>query len=163
MEQLVDYFAQNHDKLLYTLAGIILVVELTVLGLGGPLLFIGIACAITGVFVTIGLLSSWQTEILSVGILSLVIAMTLWKPLKQLQGPRKVSDSSSDMIGQVVPVSEQVTRNGGSVRHSGINWQARLDASSPVDVLDSGERVEISAVEGNVMIVKTQSSRLGNP
>ncbi|MGK0405976.1 MAG: hypothetical protein ACJAR6_001356 [Oleispira sp.] len=160
MEQLVDYFAQNHDKLLYTLAGIILVIELTVLGLGGPLLFIGIACAITGVFVTIGFLSSWQTEILSVGILSLVIAMILWKPLKQLQGPRKVSDSSSDMIGQVVPVSEQVTSKGGSVRHSGINWQARLDASSLVDVLDSGERVEISGVEGNVMIVKTQSSRL---
>ena len=43
MEQLVEYFAQNHDKLLYALAGIILVVELTVLGLGGPLLFIGIA------------------------------------------------------------------------------------------------------------------------
>jgi membrane protein implicated in regulation of membrane protease activity len=156
MEQLVDYFAQNHDKLLYALAGIILVIELTVLGLGGPLLFIGIACAITGVFVTIGFLSSWETEILSVGILSLVIAMTLWKPLKQLQGPRKVSDSSSDMIGQVVPVSEQVTRNGGSVRHSGINWQARLDTSSLVDVLDSGERVEICGVEGNVMIVKTQ-------
>jgi membrane protein implicated in regulation of membrane protease activity len=157
MEQLVDYFAQNHDKLLYTLAGIILVVELTVLGLGGPLLFIGIACAITGVFVTLGFLSSWQTEILSVGILSLAIAMILWKPLKKLQGPRKVSDSSSDMIGQVVPVSEQVTRNGGSVRHSGINWQARLDTSSLVAVLDSGERVEICAVEGNVMIVKPQS------
>ncbi|MFT4766460.1 MAG: hypothetical protein ACI9OH_003589 [Oleispira sp.] len=156
MEQLVDYFAQNHDKLLYALAGIILVIELTILGLGGPLLFIGIACAITGVFVTIGFLSSWETEVLSVGILSLVIAMILWKPLKQLQGPRKVSDSSSDMIGQVVPVSEQVTRKGGSVRHSGINWQARLDASSLVDALDSGERVEISGVEGNVMIVKTQ-------
>jgi membrane protein implicated in regulation of membrane protease activity len=157
MEQLVDNFAQNHDKLLYALAGIILVIELTILGLGGPLLFIGIACAITGVLVTIGVLSSWETEVLSVGILSLVIAMTLWKPLKQLQGPRKVSDSSSDMIGQVVPVSEQVTRNGGSVRHSGINWQARLDSSSPVDALASGERVEICGVEGNVMIVKPQS------
>jgi membrane protein implicated in regulation of membrane protease activity len=108
------------------------------------------------VLVTIGLLSSWETEILSVGILSLVIAMTLWKPLKQLQGPRKVSDSSSDMIGQIVPVSEQVTRNGGSVRHSGINWQARLDTNSSVDALDSGERVEICGVEGNVMIVKMQ-------
>lgn len=156
MEQLVDYFVQNHDKLLYALAGIILVVELTVLGLGGPLLFIGIACAITGVFVTTGLLSGWESEILSVGVLSLGSALLLWKPLKQLQGPNKVNDSSSDMIGQIVPVSEEITRNGGSVRHSGINWQARLDSSSSIDVLSSGERVEICGVEGNVMIVKVQ-------
>jgi hypothetical protein len=85
-----------------------------------------------------------------------VSALLLWKPFKQLQGPSKVSDSSSDMIGQIVPVSEQVTRNGGSVRHSGINWQARLDPSSNIDALASGERVEICAVEGNVMIVKVQ-------
>ena len=156
MEQLVEYFAQNHDKLLYALAGIILVIELTVLGLGGPLLFIGIACAITGVFVTTGLLGSWEAEVFSVGILSLISAVLLWKPLKQLQGPNKVSDSSSDMIGQIVPVSEQVTRNGGSIRHSGINWQARLDSSSNVDTLESGERVEICGVDGNVMIVKVQ-------
>jgi membrane protein implicated in regulation of membrane protease activity len=156
MEQLVEYFAQNHDKLLYALAGIILVIELTVLGLGGPLLFIGIACAITGVFVTTGLLGSWEAEVFSVGILSLLSAVLLWKPLKQLQGPNKVNDSSSDMIGQIVPVSEDVTRNGGSVRHSGINWQARLDSSSSIDVLSSGERVEICGVEGNVMIVKVQ-------
>lgn len=156
MEQILDYFLQNHDKLLYALAGIILVIELTVLGLGGPLLFIGIACAITGVFVTTGLLGSWESEIFSVGILSLTCAMLLWKPLKQLQGPNKVSDSSSDMIGQIVPVSEQVTRNGGSIRHSGINWQARIDPSSSIDTLDSGERVEICGVEGNVMIVKVQ-------
>lgn len=156
MEQLLDYFAQNHDKLLYALAGIILVIELTVLGLGGPLLFIGIACAITGVFVTTGLLGSWEAEVFSVGILSLISAVLLWKPLKQLQGPNKVSDSSSDMIGQIVPVSESVTRNGGSIRHSGINWQARLDSSSNVDTLESGERVEICGVDGNVMIVKVQ-------
>jgi membrane protein implicated in regulation of membrane protease activity len=156
MEHVVDYFLQNHDKLLYTLAGICLLIELTVLGLSGPLLFIAMACAITGLFVTFGFVSSWEFEVLSVGILSLSIAMILWKPLKQLQGPDKVSDSSSDMIGQIVPVSEQVTRNGGSIRYSGINWQARLDTNSNVESLDSGDRVEICGVEGNVMIVKVQ-------
>lgn len=154
MEQLVGYFAQNHDDLLYALTGIMLVIELTVLGLGGPLLFIAIACAITGVFVTTGLLASWEAEVFSVGIMSLLVAVLLWKPLKRLQGANKLSDSSSDMIGQVVPVSEQVTRNGGSIRHSGINWKARLDSSSNVEALESGDRVEICGVEGNVMTVK---------
>ena len=65
-----------------------------------------------------------------------------------------MSDNSSDMIGQVVPVNEAVTLNGGSIRHSGISWQARLDSSVEKKSLEVGLRVVISAVEGNVMIVK---------
>lgn len=154
MESIVDYFLQNHDKILYVIAGISLVLELTVMGLSGPLLFFAIACAITGLFVTAGLLSSWEFEALSVGVFSILSAVILWKPLKKFQGPSKVSDSSSDMIGQIVPVSDEVTINGGSIRHSGIDWQARLDSSSTLESLENGLRVEISAVEGNVMIVK---------
>lgn len=156
MEQIVDYFLQNHDKLLYALAGIMLVIELSVLGLSGPFLFFAIGCSITGILVSAGILSSWEFEILSVGIFSLLAAAALWKPLKKMQGAPQVSDTSSDMIGQVVPVSEEVTRNGGTIRHSGINWQARLDSGSSLDSLESGERVQICGVDGNVMIVKEQ-------
>ena len=157
MESLVDYFLQHHDKLLYVLAGLSLVFELTVMGLSGPLLFFAIGCGVTGIFVSMGLIVSWEFEVLSVGALSLLSAVTLWKPLKNFQGPAKVSDDSSDMIGQIVPVSHAVSVNGGSIRYSGINWQARLDAGSSVDVFEAGLRVEICAVDGNVMIVKGQS------
>jgi len=156
---MLDYFLQNHDKLLYAVAGMLLVIELSVLGLSGPLLFIAIACGITGLFVTLGFMSSWEVEVLSVGILSVMSAVILWKPMKKFQGPKQVSDSSSDMIGQIVPVSDEVTRNGGSIRHSGINWQARLDSSSNTESLESGERVKITAVDGNVMIIKEQDQK----
>jgi len=154
MDVIVDYFLQHHDKLLYVLAGVSLVVELTVMGLSGPLLFFAIACAMTGVFVSAGLITSWEYEVLSVGILAVLSTVLLWKPLKKFQGEAPVSDSSSDMIGQIVPVSDVVTVNGGSVRHSGINWQARLHDSAAVDSLETGIRVVIVAIDGNVMLVK---------
>jgi len=157
MESLIEYFAQNHDKLLYLLAGLSLVLEMTVLGLSGPMLFFSIACGITGMMASFGLVSSWEYEVLSVGVLSVVSAVVLWKPLKGLQGVGRVSDGSSDMIGQIVPVSEDVTAHGGSIRHSGINWQARLHSSVEVETIKSGLRVEICAVDGNVMIVKEMS------
>lgn len=157
MGSAVDYFLQNHDKLLYVVAGLSLVLELTLMGLSGPLLFFAVGCGITGLFVSAGLIAGWEFEALSVGVLSIASAFVLWKPMKNLQGPAKVDDNSSDMIGQIVPVSDEVTINGGTIRHSGINWQARLDASSALDSLEAGCRVQICAVDGNVMVVKEQA------
>jgi len=157
MEILIDYFLQNHDKLLYLIAGFLLVLELTVIGLSGPVLFVAIGSGLTGLYVSAGIISDWELEIFSVGIHSLISALILWKPLKKFQGEKQVVDTSSDMIGQIVPVSEEVTVNGGNIRHSGISWQARLDPASSVDTLAAGVRVEICAVEGNVMIVKLQN------
>ena len=154
MESIIEYFLVNHDKLLFVIAGLALVLELTVLGLNGPLLFFSMACVVTGLLVNVGLITTWEFEVFSVGVASILIAIFLWKPLKNFQGPKQVSDSSSDMIGQIVPVSESITKIGGSIRHSGINWQARLDADSELETLECEARVEICGVDGNVMIVK---------
>jgi len=153
----MDYLLAHHDKLLYLLAGLSFVIELSLIGLSGPLLFFGIACAVTGVLVSAGLINTWEYEVLCVGVLSLMCALLLWKPLKKFQGGRTVKDNSSDMIGQIVPVSVEVTLNGGNIRHSGINWNARLDVASAVDSLAIDSRVEITGVEGNVIIVREVS------
>jgi membrane protein implicated in regulation of membrane protease activity len=153
MDLLFDYLLNNHDKLLYGIASISLLVELTVIGLSGPLLFFAIACFLTGLLVSFNLISSWELEILLVGIFTLMSAVILWKPLKQFQGTTKVVDNSSDMIGQVVRVSETVTVNDGSIRYSGINWNARLASDSEVDSIESNIFVTITAMDGNVAIV----------
>jgi len=158
MDSLMEYFLHNLDQLLYAIAGFCLVLELSVLGFSGVLLFFAIACGVTGIFVSLGLITRWPFAVLSVGILSVICALVLWKPLKKFQGPAQVKDTSSDMIGQIVPVSEAVTKLGGAVRHSGINWQARLAVDATIETLDVGLRVEICAVDGNVMIVKQPSS-----
>ena len=43
---LFDYLLNNHDKILYGVASIALLVELTLIGLSGPLLFFAIAITV---------------------------------------------------------------------------------------------------------------------
>lgn len=158
MDTVLEYLLNNHDKLLYGLAGICLLTELTVIGLSGPLLFFAIGCTLTGILVSLNLLSTWEMEILFVGLFSVFSAFILWKPLKKFQGTTTVVDNSSDMIGQTVPVSVTVTVNGGAIRHSGINWNARLASDSKVDMIEAGERVLITGVDGNIILINTIKS-----
>ena len=55
------------------------------MGLSGPLLFFAIASLTTGILVSVGFIDGWQSEILTVGLLTAVVAAILWKPLKSLQ------------------------------------------------------------------------------
>ncbi|WP_028866102.1 NfeD family protein [Psychromonas aquimarina] len=153
MDSILEYLFNNHDKLLYGLAGICLLVELTVIGLSGPLLFIAIGSALTGALVSLGLISTWEMELLFVGLFSFLSALILWKPLKHFQGAKAVADNSSDMIGQIVPVSETVTINGGSIRFSGINWNARLADDASVESITAGTRAMITGMDGNTAVI----------
>ena len=154
MDTVIDYFLSNHDKLLYLMAGASLLIELTLIGLSGPLLFFGIGCALTGALVSFNLISTWEMELLFVGIFTLLSSLLMWGPLKQFQGSGKINDNSSDMIGQTVSVSETVTSTEGKVRHSGINWTARLSGESGVKSIPTGQVVTICTIDGNVLIVK---------
>jgi inner membrane protein len=149
----VQYFSEHHASLLYLLGTASLILELTVMGMGGPLLFFAIACLATGGLVSAGLVSGWQTEVVVVVALTLVSAVALWKPIKNFQNSGDGADNSSDMIGRRVPCSSKVTATGGSVRYSGINWNSRLASDCPVDSIAEGTLCEITGVTGNVMEV----------
>jgi membrane protein implicated in regulation of membrane protease activity len=154
MDSVIDYLFSNHDKLLYLIAGVSLLIELTLIGLSGPLLFFAVGCALTGILVSLNLISTWEIELLFVGVFTLLCSLIMWKPLKQFQGNGQISDSSSDMIGQTVNVSETVTHATGTVRHSGINWTARLSQDCSVESIATGQAVKICAINGNILIVK---------
>lgn len=157
MDLIIDYLFNNHDKLLYSIAAIALLVELGLIGLSGPLLFFAIGCALTGLLVSLNLISTWEIEVLFVGIFTFASALILWKPLKQFQGSKKVADNSSDMIGQIVPVSEDVTKVSGFIRHSGINWTARLDQHCNVEEIRAGKFALITAINGNIILIDENS------
>ena len=154
MDAVIEYLFSNHDKLLYLIAGVSLLIELTLIGLSGPLLFFAIGCALTGLLVSLNLISTWEIELLFIGIFTLLTSLIMWAPLKQFQGSGKVNDDSSDMIGQSVNVSETVSASAGSVRYSGINWTARLSDDSNVTNIEVGQAVKICAIDGNILIVK---------
>ena len=154
MESIIEHLFNDHDKLLYLFAGVSLLVELTLIGLSGPLLFFAIGCALTGLLVSFNLISTWDLELLCVGVFTLLSSLVLWKPLKRFQNNGMVTDNSSDMIGQTVQVNETVTPYGGNIRHSGANWQARLTSNSEVENIAIGEHVKIIAINGNILIVE---------
>jgi membrane protein implicated in regulation of membrane protease activity len=150
---LFEYIAGHHAEVFYFIAGISLIIELTITGLSGPLLFVAFASLLTGLSIDLGLISGWETEIFVLGVLSAVITLVLWKPFKNFQNDSDGSDSSSDMIGKQVPVSAEITAASGSIRYSGINWNSRLveGVSTPIA---EGQNCIITAVDGNIMIVE---------
>jgi len=154
--EIMQYLSENHDLVLYGIAVISFMIEITVLGLSGPLLFFALACFATGILSSLGVLSSLEAEIVSIGVLMALFTFVLWKPLRQFQNSGGGPDNSSDMIGQLVPCITQVTSVSGSIRHSGINWNARLDPVSSSESIAEGDTCQISGVEGNVMLVKAK-------
>lgn len=150
----MESFAGHHYLIWYALAGICFMIELGVMGLSGPLLFFGLASIFTGVLVHVGLVEAWQNQVLTVGILTAIITVLLWKPLKKVQNTRGKTDDSSDMIGIQVPVIDDITGTEGTIRYSGVNWHARLADDAEVDVIKNNKICLIVAVTGTTMLVK---------
>jgi hypothetical protein len=150
----MQYFFENHEHLWYLIAGLSFLVELSIMGMSGPLFFFAIASLIIGVLVSFGIVGGWQSEILTVGLLTGIIAIALWKPLKRLQNSKSATDNSSDMIGLLVIASSDINKISGSIRYSGIDWQARLADNCTAEFIPDASQCKIVAISGNTMLVK---------
>lgn len=151
---ILQYLQDNHDHAFYLLGGLSLVVELTILGLSGPLLFLGIAAFITGALSALGLINGWETEIFTLGVTAAALALLLWQPLKKFQNAGGGPDSSSDMIGLDVPAATDIDQSSGKIRYSGIDWNAHIAADADVDTIAAEQMCTIVGVEGTTMLVK---------
>lgn len=150
----MEYFLTNPAHLWFLIAGISFVIELSVMGLSGPLLFFALASLTTGILVSIGFVTGWQSEILTVGLLTALITAVLWKPLKSLQNSKDNTDNSSDMIGLTVLASTEINISSGTIRYSGIHWQARLADEENGEIIAEKSRCKIVAITGNTLLVK---------
>jgi len=150
---MVAYFAQHLDYFFFALAGICLLVDLSILGMSGPLLFVGIGALVTGLFLSVGWLEHFSASLAIFAGFSAASAALLWAPLKRLQNKEVGPETSSDMVGKVIPASARITKTDGRVYYSGIEWLARLDASSDAPI-EAETQVEITSVDGTIMLVK---------
>ncbi len=149
----MEYFTQHPDYFFYALAGICLLVELSLLGMSGPLLFVAIGSVITGVLMTLGIIHSFGIALVALGVISLGSAAILWKPLKKLQNKEVGPETSSDMVGKIVPVTARIPQADGRVSYSGVEWLARLDSSSS-EPIEPERRVQVTSVDGTILVVK---------
>lgn len=152
--EVINYFSDNHAQLFFLIAGVSFILELGVLGMTGPLLFFAIASVVTGFLIQANLLSSYESQFLCLGVLTALITLFAWKPLKRFQNSGGGSDTSSDMIGKEVPSSSEITHVSGHIRFSGIDWSARLASDYKEGSVKANTACIITGVEGNVMLVR---------
>jgi len=149
----MEYFTQHQDYFFYALAGICLLVELSLLGMSGPLLFVALGSVITGVLISLGLIHSFSIALVVFAGLSVASAALLLGPLKKLQNKEVGPETSSDMVGKILPVTARITQADGRVSYSGVEWLARLDGSSN-EAIEAENRVEVTSVDGTILVVK---------
>tara|TARA_B110000977_G_scaffold147416_1_gene186814 strand:+ start:145 stop:615 length:471 start_codon:yes stop_codon:yes gene_type:complete len=154
---IIQYLLDNHDQTFYLIGGVSLVVELALLGLGGPLLFFGLAAFFTGALSSFGVISGWDLEIFTLAISTATLAIVLWRPLRNFQNAGGGPDTSSDMIGLNVPAATDINRSGGKIRYSGIDWNARLSVNAGVETIAAKELCIIVGVKGTTMLVELPS------
>ncbi len=84
-------------------------------------------------------------------------AVALWKPLKRWRMPSARGQTYSNMLGERATVAGDGLRKGetGQVAWSGTIMNAMLAPEVTVTLLPAGATVEIVAVRGTMLIVKT--------
>lgn len=153
MSDIVGYFSQHLDYFFYALAAILMLVDLSILGLSGPLIFIGIGSLFTGLFISVGWVSELNIAVALFAVLSIASAAILWRPLKKLQDREVGPETSSDMVGKVLRATMPITATEGRVFYSGVEWLARLDSASTEPVA-ANSQVIVVAVNGTIMVVR---------
>ncbi|MFT4995004.1 MAG: hypothetical protein ACI965_002046 [Paraglaciecola sp.] len=139
----MDWVAANMAESLIIVGLVLLAIEITVLGFSTfVLFFVGLAAVITGGLLYLGAIpESMLSALLSIGLFTALLAVSLWKPMKSLQSQVETKKVSSDLVGHSFILTENVAPGlSPTYRYSGINWQLisseALKAGTTVEVTD---------------------------
>lgn len=127
--------------------------DIVVIGLS-PVMFFALGALATSalLFVTGWRPSLIETAALAAGA-SLVIALVGKKPLQRFQSADVQEDQSSDLIGRELTTTHEVTKTGGRVHWSGVDWRARLAEDATVESLAPGAVARVARVENLVLVL----------
>ncbi|MFC3096064.1 NfeD family protein [Alteromonas sediminis] len=133
---------------------IILAVEILLLGLSTFVLtFFGLSLLITGVLVMAdGISPTLMAATTSVAVLSALLAIVLWKPMKSLQNKTERKQAQSDLIGYRFELDSTLSpTKPGSVTYSGITWKVVSDSMIPAGT--EVETIEVKVGQWKVKAV----------
>ncbi|KXI30128.1 NfeD family protein [Paraglaciecola hydrolytica] len=150
----MEWVSNNLAESLLILGLALLAIEIAVLGFSTfVLFFVGLAAAITGVLLYVGLFPETITNAaMSVAILTALAAIILWKPLKKLQSKVDKTKAKGDLVGHSFVLTETVSpEHQAKYRYSGIEW--KLISS---ETLVAGTKVEVSEAAVGVFYIKAQ-------
>lgn len=153
----MDSFLNNPTQVFLIIGAVCIAIEILLLGINGPLLFLGLGALIASGILALEFVSGYPAGISITCISAIILAISLWKPFKALQNKETKPDTSSDLIGQIVTTTAEVNSTSGQIRHSGINWNARIDSSeTAIESFEKGDLVVIAGVNGNTLFVKAK-------
>lgn len=123
--------------------------EIAIFGFGTVfLLFFSIGLLTTSGLMFVGVLpETWISAAASVGVVSLIAALLLWKPLRAMQADHQSPDDQPNVFsGLSFRLSETLTHNSQvKHRYSGIDWllvledeKAELPVGTEVEVVKTG-------------------------
>jgi membrane protein implicated in regulation of membrane protease activity len=134
---------------LWAIGGVLLLIA-EVIAPGFFLVFIGAAAVATGLFtILFDLGLTMQLGLFAIYSAVFVLVFKRW--YGQGDGPAVdplLNDRAARLIGRSVEVVEAVDHHGGRVRVGDSEWSARGGPASP------GDRVRVTAVEGNCLMVE---------
>jgi membrane protein implicated in regulation of membrane protease activity len=133
-----------------------LVIEVVVLGFSTfVLFFVGLAAVVAGGLMTVGVVpDSMLSALFSVGVLTALSAMILWRPLKSMQGNVESKKVTNDLVGHSFILNDAVSRTKNPVyRYSGVDWNLSSEQE-----LSAGTLVEVTGVAVGQFIVQAKVS-----
>ncbi len=159
---LIEYLNEHQSEFWIVSGFIILILEITLLGLAtGILLFVGLGAMVTGLLMQIGILpETWLAGLSGLGISSGITAIVLWRPLKHLQGGRTPDkDRSSDLIGFEFVLTQNIDKQTpGKTRYSGVDWRVEISPETDTQFIAAGQRVMVTSVDVGVFRVRASKS-----
>ena len=150
----MDWVSNNLAESLIIVGLALLVVEVVVLGFSTfVFFFVGLAAVITGGLMRIGFLpDSMLAALSSIGVLTALLAIFLWRPLKSMQNNVERKKVTSDLVGHSFILSEAVSMSSNPVyRYSGIDWQLSSEKE-----LSAGTLVEVAGVAVGKFIIQAK-------
>jgi membrane protein implicated in regulation of membrane protease activity len=150
----MDWVSNNLAESLIIVGLALLVVEVVVLGFSTfVLFFVGLATVITGGLMSTAILpDSMLAALSSIGVLTALLAILLWRPLKSMQNNVERKKVTSDLVGHSFILNDAVSMSSNPVyRYSGIDWQL-----SSEQVLSAGTLVEVTGVAVGKFIIQAK-------
>jgi hypothetical protein len=94
---------------------------------------------------------------------SLALAVFGLGPLRRFQNAAVEEDRSSDLIGRELTATHEVTKAGGVVYWSGVEWKARLAADAGAESLAPGARARVTAIDNLVLVLTPVAQEAARP
>lgn len=131
---------------------IALIIEVVILGFSTFfLLFFGIALLLTSALIYMNIIeATWLSSISTLSIITLLLTLMLWKPLKRLQNSKANTQIDSDFAMISFELEKDLTHSDPyHYQYSGITWLIKAE-----DTIEKGVKVKVIRKEVGVLWVE---------